>query len=1543
MISADAGDLDELVDLGGNSDDEVPDTRKHAKLIDAISSLDGKKNHRLSQRTVPTAQVSEFGFTSSNNKNAKVRLHELVGSLKDTTSHGELKKHLRTIDKRSKVVSVPLPKHEQGKIERSVAYEKTSDELKKWDPVVKENRTAEQIVFPLNQPSLKLHTASKFAGIKPRTPLEMEVAALLQGSPNIPTKNKELTKAEEKALQAMSIEEAKERRAELQKHRALLSYKESKARWQKKIKSKKYHKVLRKEKLKHEKKALDELEKNDPDGYQEKIDDINKQRIQERMNLKHRGGSKYAKKQMIYAKYDDKARQSVQDMLQKSRDLTKKMITETGESDSDGGVSMDSEDERAMMESEMSGDRNMPQKNPWMSVGSKHPQTTGFEKPVAIVSTDSQQDQSELPVSQQDQSELPVSMAESESQTNEDANIDEIEKIFKSPNVNVKKENSQLQSNVKAKEDKKQAKKKAKKQKSKQNKSGTEKDQLKIIKPSKDVTEELEEEEDDDLITETLTRKQTLEDIEDGLLDKEEMDQNKTSNNKNSTREISRQSKDKSTEVQVDPKKLFTLESKLSNIKTPDVVTGNDEEDDDLDADEQQRLTIAQAFENDDVIEEFTKEKKGIVDRDNPKNIDLTLPGWGEWGGTGLQMSKRKKKKFIINAGPAIPRKDSLLGNVIISELKDESMRKHQVSKLPFPYANVQQFEQSVRAPVGNTWNPETTFKDLIKPKVITKLGSVIDPIDMAEGPELLRQVFLERGWIEFDEDDQEEHEWNLWWRTSRFRNCDYDQIYPWQRLNHYPKSTGITKKDCLARNLKRMKGVHGAGVYNFSPIAFNLPNDYTRFVAEYGKLKQQHSESKHILWICKPADLSRGRGIFLFRDISDLQYDCNAVVQQYISNPFLIGGYKFDIRVYVAVPSFHPLNIYIFEEGLVRFGTEKYDLNALHNVFAHLTNTSINKHSPGYALDKERVGPGCKWTITQLRQYFHQHNVNDSTLWTRIINIIILTLLVQAPQVPKCDNCFELYGFDILIDENLKPWLLEVNFSPALSFDCQADLLVKKPLLHDLMKLLNYNEKDLERGGDAFKKHHSRSRALDPYDRHSSMSHTSQRGGTLKKTTSFHKNISSLNKQQTAVQESAYFINEVPESKHEENMCFGLPLATPGDDGRPSSASSGISSVDSEKLEGTEEGGLMDRQRTMGMMSERSATACSRRLVSRDGRMKPEEYEEVNNNSVKGNIQNFMERSATMSSVVRRADYQQGSQSLTEKGSIKSSYTSDSGISSYSNSSHENSDLTTRPDCRRNSKLLPQRSQTNNLLCQQADQNQIAHRGDASPLFGHRNSTHNIKSLQPNETSNTLKKIAASGMTNSQQHYRSNGISSGAGNMKIRRNSMYQTRSAVRYPTPRSSRESTSSRYSNYQGNNNAVSGSRTQLYVSTSPVPRRLTRNAERQIAPPVRKSQNSRLALSSRHRVNSNGPKSKGPCSKVGDMFLVFPFSDVTLRTANSTLDPHVVIKETQRLLRESIHSVDKGSQGQKVGGHLPYGQPLDADRLWGPIKQLPEEAA
>ncbi|XP_067391929.1 probable tubulin polyglutamylase TTLL2 [Emydura macquarii macquarii] len=341
--------------------------------------------------------------------------------------------------------------------------------------------------------------------------------------------------------------------------------------------------------------------------------------------------------------------------------------------------------------------------------------------------------------------------------------------------------------------------------------------------------------------------------------------------------------------------------------------------------------------------------------------------------------------------------------------------------------------------------------EDILKPLVFRLHDSV---------PEAVREVLLERGWSEFDEQEQNETDWNLYWQNSPFRMTDHCSIKPWQRLNHYPETVRITRKDYLARHLKRMKGIYGPSLYEFSPVAFIMPNDYVKFIAEYTKERQSPGR-KPSYWICKPVDLSRGRGILIFQDIKDLVYDCMVIVQKYISNPLLISGYKWDLRLYVCVTSFCPLTIYTYEEGLVRFATEKFDLSSLDNVYAHLTNTSINKFGASYKKNKEGIGRGCKWTISKFRSYLRSHEVDDLLLWQRINNIIILTLLAITPSVPLTSNCFELFGFDILIDDKFKPWLLEVNYSPALRLDCSIDTTVKKRLLHDIIELLNYKQID--------------------------------------------------------------------------------------------------------------------------------------------------------------------------------------------------------------------------------------------------------------------------------------------------------------------------------------------------------------------------------------------------------------------------------------------------------------------------------------------------
>lgn len=90
-------------------------------------------------------------------------------------------------------------------------------------------------------------------------------------------------------------------------------------------------------------------------------------------------------------------------------------------------------------------------------------------------------------------------------------------------------------------------------------------------------------------------------------------------------------------------------------------------------------------------------------------------------------------------------------------------------------------------------------------------------------------------------------------------------------------------------------------------------------------------------------------------------------VVQQYLSSPYLIGGKKFDLRVYALVTSYAPLTVWIYRTGFTRFSASRYssDPADIANAFMHLTNVAVQKTSTEY-----NVEMGGKWEIGKLKQY---------------------------------------------------------------------------------------------------------------------------------------------------------------------------------------------------------------------------------------------------------------------------------------------------------------------------------------------------------------------------------------------------------------------------------------------------------------------------------------------------------------------------------------------------------------------------------------------
>eukprot|EP00742_Colponemidia_sp_Colp-10_P009226 GILJ01010045.1.p1 GENE.GILJ01010045.1~~GILJ01010045.1.p1 ORF type:complete len:1156 (-),score=172.77 GILJ01010045.1:144-3611(-) len=307
--------------------------------------------------------------------------------------------------------------------------------------------------------------------------------------------------------------------------------------------------------------------------------------------------------------------------------------------------------------------------------------------------------------------------------------------------------------------------------------------------------------------------------------------------------------------------------------------------------------------------------------------------------------------------------------------------------------------------------------------------------------------------------------DWMFLWTGGSIKPYMFQTLTRYQKVNHFPRAYEVTRKDCLYRNLARMQALHGHKHFPFIPKSYILP-------MEQAALTQDMNRDKTELWICKPHASSRGRGVFVTNKAEEIPHASNMIVSRYISNPLLINGYKFDIRLYVAVTSFNPLRIYLYKEGFARIATVQYNQRPdnIDNRFMHLTNYSVNKHSADFVQNEDASvdDRGNKWSLAALRRWLQEEGVDDVQVFEQIQDVVIKTILSvesivhSACQmfVPYRNNCFELFGFDILLDNTHRPWLLEVNLSPSLHCDSPLDQKIKGSMLSDLFTLTGFEDK---------------------------------------------------------------------------------------------------------------------------------------------------------------------------------------------------------------------------------------------------------------------------------------------------------------------------------------------------------------------------------------------------------------------------------------------------------------------------------------------------
>ncbi|KAF3482960.1 U3 small nucleolar RNA-associated protein 14 [Arthroderma uncinatum] len=741
--SAESGDEDEDEDEDGDdaesdtselsiSDNEGETKQGLTKLQRFVTSLGqnaGSVTATRPKTAVPGGDPTEFGLAPSR----KLTVADLMPSISDSRMKGALK-HIDN-DPSSTTnntgipgkLDVPLAKRQQDRLDRAAAYEKSKETLARWIETVKSNRRAEHLSFPLAEPDAL--QPSKVVDSKPRTDLETTIQNILVESGLADSKNgtaeDKIQEFEELQAKKISLEEIQARRAELRKQRDLLFREEIRSKRIKKIKSKAYRRVHRKERERLEKTEQEALAAAGVDMDEEDRERNDRLRAEARMGSKHKD-SKWAKslKQTGRTAWDEEARTEMADLARREEELQKRI---------QGKRVVDEDDEYLSSSSE--GDDESGSEIEGFKLREKIDKLNGDEKEATkesgpysgllsmkfMQNADAARKESNDRELRQIKRQLNGEKSASEEEIQEEAGRQKFGKqVTKASNTLPSKSSHDREaSNDEALEASGSESDIEIRVNSESKQKPKAKSSLKKKRHNLDATKQSTEDEGENpWLTETSKKPRSKK----GAV--------------NATAEVSLIDNSGSiipleTDQRGSKSKRQGGSGKAAVQHVNDDERSEDEDESSVPVLLKNEELIKRAFAGDEVLQTFNSEKKQTIKEEDDKVVEDTLPGWGSWAGAGLSRAdkKRVKRTFTTIEGiSAEKRKDAKLDRVIINEKQVKKNNKYLASQLPHPFESRQQYERSLRLPIGPEWTTKSTFQTATKPRVMIKQG-VIKPI----------------------------------------------------------------------------------------------------------------------------------------------------------------------------------------------------------------------------------------------------------------------------------------------------------------------------------------------------------------------------------------------------------------------------------------------------------------------------------------------------------------------------------------------------------------------------------------------------------------------------------------------------------------------------------------------------------------------------------------------------------------------------------------------------------------------------------------------
>ena len=187
----------------------------------------------------------------------------------------------------------------------------------------------------------------------------------------------------------------------------------------------------------------------------------------------------------------------------------------------------------------------------------------------------------------------------------------------------------------------------------------------------------------------------------------------------------------------------------------------------------------------------------------------------------------------------------------------------------------------------------------------------------------------------------------------------------------------------------------------------------------------------------------------------SDTYMTEKIIVQKYIEKPLCYYGRKCDMRIWVLLT--HQMKVFVYKEGHLKTCSEKFDINNNKDAFIHITNYSFQKH----CLNFQKFELGNEVPFHDFQKYLDKEykdkkiNVKEHIM-NQVKHIIEITMRSVKEKINpnKRNFCFEIFGYDFMMDVNLNVFLLEINTNPGLEISSPWIKAIVPRMVDDALRL---------------------------------------------------------------------------------------------------------------------------------------------------------------------------------------------------------------------------------------------------------------------------------------------------------------------------------------------------------------------------------------------------------------------------------------------------------------------------------------------------------